>query len=60
MQPVATAPQSRCSATCSEAERAPLAHPNVPRWHAVLTIIQAQALCDVGALDAVWRLPSVA
>jgi tetratricopeptide (TPR) repeat protein len=34
------------------AERALVSRPNVPRWHAVLTISKAQALCDAGELDA--------
>jgi tetratricopeptide (TPR) repeat protein len=33
------------------AERALLDRPNVPRWHAVLTISKAQALCDAGELE---------
>jgi tetratricopeptide (TPR) repeat protein len=35
-----------------QAERALVSRPNVPRWHAVLTISKAQALCDAGELDA--------
>jgi tetratricopeptide (TPR) repeat protein len=34
------------------AEAALLSRPNVPRWHAVLTISKAQALCDGGELEA--------
>lgn len=33
------------------AEQALASRPNVPRWHAVLTISKAQALCDAGELD---------
>ena len=29
-----------------------MSRPNVPRWHAVLTISKAQALCDAGELEA--------
>jgi tetratricopeptide (TPR) repeat protein len=35
-----------------QAERALVSRPNVPRWHAVLTISKAQALCDAGELEA--------
>jgi tetratricopeptide (TPR) repeat protein len=34
------------------ADRALISRPNVPRWHAVLIISKAQALCDAGELDA--------
>ncbi len=34
------------------AEDALRIRPNVPRWHAVLTISRAQALCDAGELEA--------
>ncbi len=38
------------------AEEALESRPNVPRWHAVLTISKAQALCDAGELDEGVRL----
>jgi hypothetical protein len=34
------------------AQAALVSRPNVPRWHAVLAISYAQALCDAGELEA--------
>lgn len=36
----------------AHAERALASRPTMPRWHAVLTISKAQALCDAGELQA--------
>src|SRR5262249_1714814 len=42
---------TKALAYLEQAERALLTHSNVPRWHAVLTISKAQALCDAGELE---------
>jgi tetratricopeptide (TPR) repeat protein len=38
------------------AEQSLMSRPSMPRWHALLTISKAQALCDAGELDEGIRL----